>query len=53
MVVSVFGKKVRLSRGEEKLKIEYIGEIGKRLILKLQFEDEPLKHHPWGVTLAN
>jgi len=27
MVVSVFGKKVRLPRGEEKLKIEYIGEI--------------------------
>jgi len=40
MVVSVFRKKVRLPRGEEKLKIEYIGEIGKRLILKSRFENE-------------
>ena len=41
MVFSVFEKNVMLPRGGgEKLKIEYMGEIGKRLILKSQFRNE-------------
>jgi len=40
MVASVFEKNVKLPRRGEKLKIEYMGEIGKRLILKSRFGDE-------------